>query len=368
MNEQIKEKCTECSLCQKECTFLQKYGNPKYIADKYCPADGKDQGIAFECSLCGLCAAVCPAEIDPSRMFLEMRREAVSLGRGNFQEHKALLNYEKRGISKRYTWYGLPRGCDTVLFPGCALPGTRPETVLNLFEHLRQSNPNLGIVLDCCTKPSLDLGRQGYFQTLFGEMTAYLLDQGVRNVWVACPNCYRVFKEYGDELKVKTVYEILAENGLLGKENVSSDITIHDPCVVRFEAPIQDAVRGLVERKGLAIQEMSHNRHTTLCCGEGGAIGLLSPDLAKTWAALRMKEAQGRRMITYCAGCVNHLNPISPTSHLLDLLFQPQATLAGKIKSSRSPMTYWNRIRLKHWFKKNINAPVSRERIISLRD
>ena len=162
------------------------------------PTDGKGQDIAFECSLCGLCAAVCPAEIDPRRMFQEMRREAVLWGRGEFPEHTALLKYEKRGTSKRYTWYGLPRGCDTVLFPGCTLPGTRPETVLNLFEHLRQSNPNLGVVLDCCIKPSLDLGRQDYFQTLFGEMTAYLLDQGIRNVWVACPNCYRVFKEYGE--------------------------------------------------------------------------------------------------------------------------------------------------------------------------
>ena len=368
MNEQIKEKCIECSLCQNECRFLQKHDNPKAIADKVHSTDGKGLDIAFECSLCGLCGAVCPIGLEPSRIFQEMRREAVNLGKGQFPEHKALLKYEKRGTSKRYTWYGLPSGCETILFPGCTLPGTRPETVINLFEHLRQRNPKLGIVLDCCAKPSLDLGRQGYFQTLFGEMTAYLLTQGVRSVWVACPNCYRVFKEYGGELKVKTVYEVLAENGLPKTGNISSNVTIHDPCVVRFESPIQDAVRGLVEKKRLAIQEMSHNRHTTLCCGEGGAIGLLSPDLAKTWAALRMEEAQGRRMITYCAGCVNHLNPISPTSHVLDLLFQPQATLAGKIKSSRSPMTYWNRILLKHWFKKNINAPVSRERIISLRD
>ena len=167
--KEITEKCTECSLCQKECTFLQKYGNPKVIADKYYLIDGKGQNKAFECSLCGLCAAVCPAEIDPSRMFLEMRWEAVSLGQEEISEYQALLNYEKRGISKRYTWYGLPRGCDTVLFPGCALPGTRPETVLNLFEHLRQSNPNLGIVLDCCIKPSLDLGRQAIFRPYSGK-------------------------------------------------------------------------------------------------------------------------------------------------------------------------------------------------------
>ena len=30
--------------------------------------------------------------------------------------------------------------------------------------------------------------------------------------------------------------------------------------------------KDLVERKGLAVQEMSHTRQTTLCCGEGGAV------------------------------------------------------------------------------------------------
>ncbi|MBI5605818.1 MAG: (Fe-S)-binding protein [Deltaproteobacteria bacterium] len=363
MNEQIKEKCIECSLCQKECRFLQKHGNPKAIADGVHSADGKGLDIAFECSLCGLCGAVCPVGLEPSRLFQEMRREAVHPGRGEFPEHKALLQYEKRGTSKRYTWYGLPLGCDTVLFPGCNLPGTRPETVINLFEHLRQSNPSLGVVLDCCAKPSLDLGRQDYFQTIFGEMAAYLLDLGIRNIWVACPNCYKVFREYGGELKVKTVYEVLAENGLPKTGNVSGNVTIHDPCVVRYEAPIHDDVRSLVGRKGLTIEEMAHTRQTTLCCGEGGAVGFLSPALAKSWSALRKEEARGRRMITYCAGCVNHLNPISPTSHILDLLFQPEVTLAGKIKSSRPPMTYWNRIRLKRWFKKNVNAAVTRERV-----
>ncbi|MBA4394154.1 MAG: (Fe-S)-binding protein [Desulfobacca sp.] len=362
LSKELVEKCTECPLCRRECVFLEKYGNPKEIAGRIDPQDDAALTLAYECSLCGLCEAVCPVGLKPQDLFLEMRRETVRQGQGEFPKHKALLKYEKRGTSKRYTWYGLPRGCDTILFPGCVLPGARPETVIKLFEHLKQSNPELGIVLDCCTKPSLDLGREDYFRTMFGEMIAYLLNQGVHTILVACPNCYKIFKEYGEGLQVKTVYEVLAGDGLPKTETVFGNMTIHDPCVVRFESPIQDAVRSLVERKGLTIQEMSHNRQTTLCCGEGGAVGFLSPELAKKWSAQRKEETQGRRMITYCAGCVNHLNHLSPTSHILDLLFQPQATLIGKIKSSRSLLTYWNRIRLKKWFRKNIRNVFGRER------
>ena len=67
--------CIECDLCRKECAFLKKHGKPKEIADRYDPALRKeDLALPFECSLCGLCTAVCPAKIDPARLFLEMRK------------------------------------------------------------------------------------------------------------------------------------------------------------------------------------------------------------------------------------------------------------------------------------------------------
>ena len=130
-----------------------------------------------------------------------------------FPEHKTLLGYEKLGTSKRYSYYALPEGCSTVFFPGCGLPGTRPKRTLQVFNHLRRSIPDLGIVLDCCAKPSHDLGREDFFNFLFGEMRDYLLRNGVRTVLTACPNCFRVFKEYGSGLSVRTAYEVLAEQG-----------------------------------------------------------------------------------------------------------------------------------------------------------
>lgn len=156
----ISEKCIECNLCRKECGFLQKYGKPKAIADGFDPACGNQHAMAFECSLCGLCTAVCPVGIDPAAMFLEMRREAVRHGGGDYPEHGVIINFEKRGASRRYTWYGLAEGCDTVFFPGCNLPGTRPVRVMQFYRHMRESVPSRGIVLNCRMKPSQDLGRE----------------------------------------------------------------------------------------------------------------------------------------------------------------------------------------------------------------
>jgi uncharacterized membrane protein YdjX (TVP38/TMEM64 family)/Fe-S oxidoreductase len=358
----MSEKCIKCELCQKECAFLRKYGKPKDIADTYNPSDRVHQGMPFECSLCQLCAAVCPVKINPALMFLEMRRNTVKRGKGDYPEHSVILGYEKRGTSKRYTYYAIPDGCDTIFFPGCALPGTRPDKVINLYEHLKQFIPSLGIVLDCCTKPSHDLGREKYFNAMFGEMRDFLFKNGIRNVVVACPTCYEVFRKHGGDLTVRTAYEIMSEKGLPERERIKGTITVHDSCAVRFEESVHSAARELITKKGLTIEEMKHSGIKTFCCGEGGSVGFLAPDLAKNWGLNRKKEADGRRIITYCAGCANCLGPLTPTSHILDLLFEPEATMAGTVKVSKAPFTYVNRIKLKKRMKNTVDSSITRER------
>jgi uncharacterized membrane protein YdjX (TVP38/TMEM64 family)/Fe-S oxidoreductase len=358
----ISEKCINCTLCQKECEFLRRYGKPKEIADSYDPSDTRHQGMPFECSLCQLCAAVCPVKINPADMFLEMRKETVLHGNGNYAEHNGILGYEKRGTSKKYTFYNIPEGCDTIFFPGCTLPGTRPDKVLKLFEHMKRTIPSLGIVLDCCIKPSHDLGRENHFHAMFQEMKDYLVENGVRKVIVACPNCYKVFRRYGDELSVSTVYEFMAQYGVPETASINGTINIHDPCALRFEEPVQSAVRDLALKKGVSVEEMPHSGVKTLCCGEGGSVGCLSPELSKNWGLLRKKETNGNRIITYCAGCAHFLNSLAPTSHILDLLFEPGKTMAGNVKVSKAPFTYLNRLKLKKQLKNMSNGAVTRER------
>ena len=357
---EISKECTNCGLFRKQCAFLKKYGKPKDIADAY-DADA-DSGLAFECSLCNLCTAVCPVDIDPAAMFLEMWREAVRQGKGEFPEHQVIRNYEKRGFSPRYSYYGLPQNCDTVFFPSCGLSGTRPDKVIKLFNHLKKSISGLGIVLDCCTKPSHDLGDQDFFETMFTDLKNYLLRHGIKKVIVACPNCYKVFKEYGEKFTVTTAYEMLLETGLPEAGRVKGSVTVHDPCAVRFEGSIHDAARNLLAKTGLDVEEMKHHHKKTICCGEGGSVGFLTPELLKNWSRMRKDEAHGRTTLTYCAGCANYLNPLTPTYHLLDLVFEPQATMAGKAKVSRSPFTYLNRLKLKKYFRNSLDVAVSRER------
>jgi uncharacterized membrane protein YdjX (TVP38/TMEM64 family)/Fe-S oxidoreductase len=359
---QVAERCISCGECRETCHFLKTYATPQCLAQATNPAAA---AFSFECSLCGLCSAVCPHSAEPAAMFLEMRRTVFAAGAGHFPEHGGLLGYERKGTSRLFTWYGLPHGCTTVFFPGCALPGTRPAQTKAVFNRLQKIIPNLGIVLDCCTKPSHDLGRQEYFLAMFGELTRYLKEHGVTRVLTACPNCYRVFREYAPELATETIYETVLAGELPHLEGNAATVTVHDPCVMRFEQSAQDAVRSLVSCAGLQLAEMPHNRSTAICCGEGGGAGALAPHLAAAWSDLRLAEVAGRPVVTYCAGCANHLGSRTRTSHVLDLLLDRDAALAGKLPVSGAPMTYLNRLLLKRHFRTTLPTFASRERTFS---
>ncbi len=350
--------CTRCGACVKQCAFLQKYGMPGEIAGQVM-APSNDGSVAdpFECSLCDLCGAVCPEKLSPAGFFLEMRRQAVEKGALDLGRYKGILGYEARGQSERYSWYGLPEGCDTVFFPGCTLPGTRPEATWRIFELLRREAPNLGVVLDCCAKPSHDLGRAGHFHASFSTVLDYLSAHGIRNVWVACPNCYKVFEQYGTPFEVTTVWERLLAAGAFQDKGLAGSVMVHDPCPLRHASGIHEAVREGITQMGLTVKEARHKKKLTLCCGEGGSVGFINPTFAKKWGAKRKAEAQGERLVTYCAGCAGFLKRAGATvTHLADFLVSPEAASAGRPRVSGAPWTYWNRIKLKKRFQEAVAA------------
>ena len=340
--------CTRCGACAATCAFLQKHGLPGDIAQA--ALEGGGGGLAYECSLCGLCGAVCPEGLAPADFFLALRRAAAASGGLDLARYKVLLGYEARGHSRLFSWRGLPPGCDAVFFPGCTLPGTRPAATWRIFHELRRHYPRLGVMLDCCHKPSHDLGRQAFFAERLADVLAPLREYGVSTVLVACPNCHKVFANYAAPLKVRTVYEVFAERGLSMSARLRGEVTVHDPCPLRGAPAVQEAVRGLLAGAGLDVAEMRHSRSRTLCCGEGGAVSCAAPELSAAWGRKRRKEAGGRRVVAYCAGCAGFLSRTGPAAHLADLLFSPDG--AGRARVWRAPFTYLNRLLLKRRFRR----------------
>ena len=341
----IAQECVQCGACMKECRFLQINGLPGQIAENVLKGKEEPFSLAFSCSLCGLCTQQCPKQLPMADMFLELRRKAVASNREILKPYNPLRFYEYLGGSVLLKRDFLPEGCDTVFFPGCALPGIRPQQTEQLFVFLQKKIPQLGLVLDCCSKPSHDLGDQKEFLKKNTEQVKRLRDAGVRHIITSCSSCLQVFRRYAPGLETSMVYtHLLEKNGgakyQLPMGTSGDQYTVHDPCTMRFESEVQESVRELISGAGGAVTEMKHSGAQTLCCGEGGAVGFKEKQNKIEWQNRRKEEAGSLPMVTYCAGCTISLQS-STTIHILDLIFPAKCGKNNRL--TKPPRTYLNR-------------------------
>lgn len=353
--------CRNCGVCREKCEFLKRFGTPKEIADNFQPEDQDLGSVSFSCNLCRLCTAICPFGINPADFFLHIRQIAVGKN-FDFSAHRRILRYEALGTSPLFSWYGLPERCSTVFFPGCTLPGSRPRQTLTLFQLLGKMMPDLGIVFDCCTKSSHDLGRMEHFHQTFRTLKQQLLITGIKTVITACPSCYSVFKTHGAPLNVITAYELLEKTNFSRGSNSRSIMAVHDPCATRFDTAIHSAVRRLLNKMGIDWIETPQCRERTLCCGEGGSVACQSPDLSKNTTRIAGHQANGIPLVTYCAGCAALLPSVAPTAHIVDLICAAVNGQDAGPKVYRSPLSYLNRLYLKWYLRRTLRVRFSATR------
>jgi Fe-S oxidoreductase len=342
----IIDDCTECGGCVRQCAFLKRYGNPLSLAKQY--QEGTlEPAVIYSCSLCRLCDVHCPEALQIADMFWKMRCQLVEQGRGPLTQHRRILAYERWGLSRLLRSSAIPDGADTVFYPGCAMAGSRPQQTRRLFELLKKQIPNLGILLNCCAKPSHDLGRIGFFERVFNPQIEVMKQQGVTTIITVCPSCHQIFSSYAEGFEVRTIYQILDSPARLPTLDPGTEMCVHDPCSTRFDPEVHQSVRSITDQLGITVGSMKHQKKRTLCCGEGGSASFVAPDITDRWAEERAEQAAGRPVVTYCAGCVQFLSESMNIVHLVDLLLDPKRALEGTLAISRSPFTYFNRLMLK---------------------
>ncbi|PHR26711.1 MAG: hypothetical protein COA36_11230 [Desulfotalea sp.] len=347
----VAQECNGCRACMEECLFLREQGTPGLIATK--ALRNGDDHPAFSCSLCQLCTQICPQQLPIAQMFLDLRRQAVSNDRNILKSYRPLRFYEALGGSSLLKQYFIPKDCDTVFFPGCTLPGIRPKQTEQLFMFMQKKFSSLGLVLDCCLQSSHNLGDHAGFTEKKDRIIKKLKVNGIRHVITSCPSCYQVFQQYGAGIKVSMAYSHLADvmtlpETLAKKVKSEARYTVHDPCISRFNSDVQQDVRMLISLAGGTVIELAHAGVRTLCCGEGGGVGLVKKKYKLQWQQQRKAETGSLPMITYCAGCTVSLHSAS-TMHILDLIFPGSDKPNKRVKQIQ---TYFNRL----FFKRKMSS------------
>lgn len=282
-------------------------------------------------------------------MMLRLRQEAVAMGH-DLRHHRRLLAFERVGHSRLFRCLNMPVGCTSIFFPGCSLPGLLPGATLALYHRLQAISPTIGILLDCCHKISHDLGRKQTHQVYLTQLTQLLDAHDIVTLVTACPSCLQALSGLPDRFTVTTAYQQLNLAPTLERPRLSpgTTFTIHDPCTVRFRPSLQDAVRQLCHSLDVPVEETAHAREATFCCGEGGGVGFVAPQLTEAWRQRRKAETGDRTVITYCAGCTSSLGRHQQAIHLTELLTATGTSRPLRPSRPVGPLHRWlNRLWLK---------------------
>jgi NADPH-dependent glutamate synthase beta subunit-like oxidoreductase len=321
----------ECKLCVKECEFLKLYcKTPKELCEKLRTGSLEENPeIPYSCNLCGLCKKICPQDLYPGDMCLEIREDMVAGGIGPLPEHELVRMDQEWVTSDKFALSisdSINEAGEWAFFPGCSLSAYSPDIVIKTYDYLREQLPGTGIILNCCGAPSHCIGDRQRFNEITNGLQSEMEKLGASGLIVACPECYYTIKHNVPEIKLKSLYEIMADLKLPEGIEVHDEYTfsLHDSCTVRDEKEFMDSVRDLVKRMGYEIEEMQYSREMTRCCGAGGMVPYVDLELYLNQADKRAGEAS-HDMLTYCASCRETFAATGkPSIHILDLLFNPE--------------------------------------------
>lgn len=352
------EICVDCGLCYKVCPMMNSFGKtPKNILIDIDNGKINYDKIAYSCMLCNACTEVCPKGINLKEMFYNFRIKAY---RENLKDTskkfnlRAVKGHQNSSTSRLLTSKKNNNKVQRVFIPGCSLSGYNNEIIFKIKDYLADNLGDIELVLECCGKPSKDIGNLELFESNLKKIENNFKDKGVVEIIVACENCYKTFGSSLKDVKVITLWEVINKIGIPGELknnylNFNEEFALHDPCPIKKDYQIHDSVRNILKELGVKIVEFENNRDKTECCGCGGMVGVTNKEL---WLVQKNKRANStdcKNIISYCESCINTFKTSDKnTLHILDLIFN-EDVIKGKIKSQKSISTInqWiNRIKL----------------------
>jgi heterodisulfide reductase subunit D len=314
----------------------KKYGFPGMLFG----AKEKEVGVPREysehsylCTLCGRCAVVCPAFIDTKDARLAARGFMVE--RGVYPE---IMNRLVESLDKVHNITGetneerpmwvqalaeVPphlfqkEKANVVYFVGCVasfFPMTKriPQAFVQILEKAGVDFTILGGEEWCCGFPLIGAGMKDKAEALMKHNLEKVREKGAERVVFACPSCYHTWREEHQKTiqlfhSTQFIKKLIDEGKISFKEKTAR-VTYHDPCDLGRASGVYEAPREILRAiPGLELVEMAKNREQCTCCGGGGNLEMVNPELSGSLALAKIEEIKSTgadTVVTACQQCV----------------------------------------------------------------
>lgn len=306
----------KCDACRRHCDLLLYYKKSPLKAMEEVRATTEVKGVLAEnmtiatkmiasCSQCGLCAEVCPENIDFKSIILEARRMLHKKGALPWAFHDFFLRDME--FANGEAGFTINPCCSSnpnyIFFPGCQLGASDPGYVAGSYRLLLEHYPDTVLVHRCCGAPAVWAGDEELQNQVFDQFRKQWESCDKPEIIFACPACKKMFAEYLPDIKGEFLYTFFADLDIdVRPKSHASPASVFDPCNARNDAAVQFAVRKLSEKAGYKLTRLRYEGAMAKCCGFGGSSRIVNPEKAKETAERRIVQSEDI-YITYCVNC-----------------------------------------------------------------
>jgi heterodisulfide reductase subunit D len=288
---------------------------------------------SFLCTLCGRCEAVCPAFIGTKDVRIAAR--GFMAGDGGYPES---MNRLRESLDQFHNILGEPNeersmwlqalgeipgpmiqkeNARVVYFVGCVasyFPRTKkiPQAFVQLLDRAGVDFTILGGDEWCCGFPLIGAGMRDKARALMEHNVEEVKKRGAEKVVFSCPSCYHTWmEEERADLEIfhstQFIKKLMDEGKIRFKEQAAK-VTYHDPCDLGRSSGVYEVPREILHAMpGVELVEMEKNRERCTCCGGGGNLEMVNPELSAAMARAKIDEIKATgadTVITACQQCV----------------------------------------------------------------
>ena len=342
-------KCNRCGFCLAHCPVYTATGREwatprgknalvRAIIEGKIGWTPEIEEALFRCTGCRLCTQICFPAVETNAGILagraclaEMKQypkvvdRVVEALENNFnisdepnEDRTQWMDFLKSVPENRYE----KEKAEVIYFVGCVaaffpLVQKIPLAFVQILDKSGVDFTLLGGEEWCCGFPLIQMGMPDKMEKLVEHNQEKVKEIGAESVVFACPSCYHTWKEKyktNGELFHSTQFmeKLIDEGKITFKNAFNKTVTYHDPCDLGRNSGVYDPPRNILKKiPGLKLVEMANNRQLCICCGGGGDLEMIDPELSAAIAERKIQEIQetgAEVVVTSCQQCIRTIS------------------------------------------------------------
>jgi glycolate oxidase subunit GlcD len=294
----------------------------------------------YTCTTCNSCTQFCPAQIRVDEIIQKGREKLFASGAAPepvMALRESILSTDNvyaakkadriaifpASVKKRMEAGGIKKKAPTLLFMGCVSSYLDMKIVPSFLKIMDAAGVDYAVLGEeetCCGFPLHLMGDLEKFRETAGNLIDRIRATGAKELVTPCAGCYKTFRKFYPEVgdlgvelyhSVHYIQRLLEDKRLTLGGDLNKRITYHDPCDLGRTFHVFEEPREILKAiPDVDLVEMARNRMKARCCGGGGSVIALEPELAADMAAVRVRDAmevEAEVIVSGCSSCKDNL-------------------------------------------------------------